>query len=68
MLGKLEETPAIPGFGGHMRMIIGYNDKAKDLLYTDTWGAGHELKRMPLTEGWTITLGLYSLQPREIRF
>jgi len=68
VIGKVKESPDPQGFGGHMRMIIGYNDRAQEILYTDTWGAGHELKRMPLADAWTVTLGLYSLQPREVRF
>ena len=48
--------PEIPqAAGGHLRLIIGYNDKKKEILYTDTWGAGHELKRMPEDWAWTIT-------------
>ena len=56
------------GFGGHMRLIIGYNDRTQEILYTDTWGAGHELKRLSLADAWTITLGLYCLQPGDLHF
>ena len=31
-----------------MRMIIGYNDKTKAILFSDSWGAGHELKQMKM--------------------
>lgn len=68
MLGKLPEEPAVRGRGGHMRMIIGFNDRTKEILYSDTWGAGHEQKRMALADAWTITMGLYSLQPGHLRF
>jgi len=68
IVGKVPEKPEIKGFGGHMRLIIGYNDRTLELLYSDTWGAGHELKRLPLNDAWTITLGLYCLQPRDVRF
>ena len=66
--GKVPETPASEGLGGHLRLVIGYNDRANEILYTDTWGAGHELKRMPLSDAWAITLGLYVIAPRIMRF
>jgi len=68
VVGVVKEQPAIRGFGGHMRLIIGYNDRAQEILYTDTWGAGHELKRLALADAWTITLGLYCLQPTDVHF
>ncbi len=49
--------------GGHMRLIIGYNDKTQEILYSDSWGAGHELKRMPLARAVTISTGLTSIEP-----
>lgn len=49
--------------GGHMRLIIGYNDKKKEILYTDTWGEGHELKRMPEDWAFTITHDAFYLKP-----
>ena len=66
IVGKFPEVPPInpPGTYGHMRLIIGYNEKTGDLLYTDTWGAGHEIKRMPVDDAWTVTTGLYVLKPR----
>ncbi len=66
MVGKFPEVPPInpPGTYGHMRLIIGYNEKTGDLLYSDTWGAGHELKRLPFDDAWTVTTGLHLLKPR----
>jgi hypothetical protein len=56
--------PGIPQTaGGHMRLIIGYNDKKNEILYTDSWGAGHELKRMPVEWAWTISRCLMFLKP-----
>jgi hypothetical protein len=46
-----------------MRLIIGYNTKTQEVLYTDSWGAGHELKRMAAADAWTITTGLTSVEP-----
>ncbi len=68
VVGVIQEKPEINGFGGHMRLIIGYNDRSPAILYTDTWGAGHELKRLSLADAWAITIGLYSLQPRDVHF
>ena len=49
--------------GGHMRIIVGYNWTTREILYSDSWGQGHEEKRMPLDDAWTITVDLSSLQP-----
>ena len=49
--------------GGHMRLIIGYNDRKNEILYSDSWGAGHELKRMPAEWAWTITHSLMYMKP-----
>ncbi len=63
-LGLLPETKlSAQSRGGHMRLIIGYNAKTKEVYYSDTWGMGHELKKMPLADAWTITDGLFTLEP-----
>ena len=62
-LGTYPEPEIPQANGGHMRLIIGYNDKKKEILYTDTWGAGHELKRMPAEWAWTISHCLMYLKP-----
>ena len=51
-----------------VRLIISDNDRTQEILYTDTWGVGHELKRLGLADAWTITIGLYCLQPRDLHF
>ena len=57
--------PGIPQqFGGHMRLIIGYNEEKGEIIYSDTWGAGHERKHMPDDWAWTITHNLFYLNPR----
>jgi len=48
--------------GAHMRLIIGYNEKDNEVLYTDSWGAGHELKRMDAYDALSITSGMYYLK------
>ena len=63
-LGLLPETKLPPQTrGGHMRLIIGYNARTKEVYYSDTWGMGHELKKMPLADAWTMTDGLFTLEP-----
>ena len=63
-LGLLPEDKLSPqARGGHMRLIIGYDAKTKEVYYSDTWGGGHELKKMPLANAWTITDGLFTLEP-----
>ena len=67
-LGRAEEVPPLSTTGqvtgGHMRLIIGYDPKTSQVLFTDSWGAGHELKRMSLAGAYTPTDGLYTLTPR----
>ena len=64
ILGKVPEKPRIIGFGGHLRLIIGYNPATKELIYTDSWGYGHEYKRMSIEDAWMITMGMYAILPR----
>lgn len=66
LVGLYPEVPdlGIMGVFGHMRLIIGYNKRTKEILYSDSWGAGHELKRMPIDMAWAMTKGLIVLKPR----
>jgi hypothetical protein len=63
ILGKIEERGIPQDAGGHMRLIIGYNARTEEILFSDSWGAGHELKRMPAADAWTITTGAMSIEP-----
>jgi len=63
MLGIVHEEKAPQALGGHMRLIIGYNAKTREIMYSDSWGLGHELKRMALDDAWTITTGLNTIEP-----
>ena len=58
-LPKLEEQTA----GGHMRVITGYNDSDKTVIFSDSWGAGHERKKMKMEDAYRATLGLFALTP-----
>jgi len=50
--------------GGHMRTIIGYNLKTDEIIFSDSWGAGHEMKRIKGRDAWAATLGLYLVEPQ----
>ncbi len=63
MLGKVPEPEIPQNAGGHMRLIIGYNSKTNEVLFSDSWGVGHELKRMSATDAWTITNGTICIEP-----
>jgi len=68
MLGLVPEVPALPqAGGGHLRLIIGYNPQTKELLYSDSWGQGHELKRMSFDAAWGITTSLHTIEPRHLQ-
>lgn len=62
-LGLVPEKGIPQVSGGHMRLIIGYDTTAKEIIYTDSWGMGHEEKRMSMDDAWTMTSGLSSIQP-----
>ncbi|HEY5707513.1 MAG TPA: C39 family peptidase [Terrimicrobiaceae bacterium] len=62
-LGLVKEEAIPQASGGHMRIIIGYNTATDEILYSDSWGMGHEEKRMRSDDAWTITNSLSSLQP-----
>lgn len=49
--------------GGHMRLIIGYNEAKQEIIFSDSWGDGHEKKRMASADACAATLGLYLLKP-----
>ncbi|MBN1671614.1 MAG: hypothetical protein JXR37_11300 [Kiritimatiellae bacterium] len=50
-------------FGGHMCLIIGYNRQTAELLYSNSFGAGHEKRRVKLEDAWTVTTGLFLIEP-----
>ncbi|MEO0444999.1 MAG: C39 family peptidase [Verrucomicrobiota bacterium] len=64
-LGRYPEEPPISPqtSGGHMRMIIGYNDTSGKIVFSDSWGAGHEKKFMDASHGFQATHGLFSMTP-----
>jgi len=64
-LGQFPETPNLnpQTAGGHMRIIHGYNDKEQTIVFTDSWGAGHEQKTMKMSDAYKATNGIFVLQP-----
>lgn len=65
VLGMVPEEPpiALQAGGGHMRMIIGYDDKEEKVVFSDSWGAGHEKKFMTYDNAFEATLGLFVITP-----
>jgi hypothetical protein len=64
-LGAAPPDPGLPQQGGgHMRLIIGYNDKTKQLIFTDSWGAGHEKKLMSVIAADRATDAIFVMQPQ----
>jgi hypothetical protein len=64
-LGIYKEQELQQPHGGHMRLIIGYNTQTSEILYSDSWGAAHALKRMPMDNACAMTTGLYYLEPNQ---
>lgn len=62
-LGMFKEDGLPQTYGGHMRLIIGYNEATEEIYYTDSWGAGHEKKKMRADEAYCMTMALYSMVP-----
>jgi hypothetical protein len=55
-------------WGGHMRLIIGYNfddPEVPKIYYTDSWGEGHSLKTMRADEAYCMTTALYAMVPNK---
>ena len=62
-LGMFPEKGLPQSYGGHMRLITGYNETTKEIYYTDSWGEGHERKSMRADEAYCMTTALYSMMP-----
>jgi len=64
-LGLYPEAEIPQAHGGHMRLIIGYNNKTNEIIYSDSWGEQHAKKRMPSDNAFPMTTGLYFMEPFE---
>ncbi len=67
VLGVIPDRSAPQAAGGHMRLIIGYNDTTGSVIYSDSWGAAHEFKTMSYEDAWTITTRTMFINPRSAR-
>ena len=64
-LGRFPEDPDLKPqtVGGHMRIIIGYNEKTGKTIFTDSWGVGHEYKTINTGDAYNASQGLFALKP-----
>jgi hypothetical protein len=64
-LERAPQDPSLPQMGGgHMRLIIGYNAKTGAILYSDSWGAGHEMKAMEIGYANACTDAVFVMESR----
>lgn len=63
VLGMFKEGDMPQSFGGHMRLIIGYDEGKQEIIYSDSWGEGHEKKRMRADEAFCMTTAIYAMLP-----
>ncbi|MDD5727679.1 MAG: C39 family peptidase [Victivallales bacterium] len=65
MLGMVKEPKLPQQVGCHMRLIIGYNPQTEEIIYSDSWGKGHEFKRMSWEKAWTMTQMAHVFIPKK---
>ncbi|MEM9478815.1 MAG: C39 family peptidase [Verrucomicrobiota bacterium] len=63
MLGVIPEKNIPQLAGGHLRLIIGYNEDTDEIIFSDSWGAGHEQKRMSTPDAFAATTSLRMIKP-----
>ena len=49
--------------GGHLRLIIGFDEEKKTVIFSDSWGAEHTDKEMPMADAIAIPTGRQVMQP-----
>ncbi len=47
----------------HLRLIVGYTADGSGVIFSDSWGKGHERNTENLDEAWSRTIFLFSLTP-----
>lgn len=52
---------------GHARIINGYDPRHGQVIFTDSWGSGHEADRMSFAEAIAITKAFAGFAPKEIQ-
>lgn len=60
-----EENGGSQKGGGHLRMIIGYNEQEQKIIFSDSWGVGHEFKSLGVPEAMSMTTHLDVIFPRQ---
>jgi len=63
-LGMFKEANLPQVDGGHMRLIIGYNEKTDEIIYSDSWGAGHAKKSMDAGQAFCMSQCIIVLPPK----
>jgi hypothetical protein len=63
-LGIIPELDIPQAQGGHMRLIIGYDDTKNEIYYSDSWGAGHEKKIIDMASAFYVSMALWEIRPR----
>ena len=61
VLGVIPEQGVLAP-GGHLRLIVGYNEAEQTILYSDPWGPDCPVKTMDIVDAWAITMSLDSLE------
>ena len=56
-------VPLVWMIPGHIRILIGYNEAPGEIVYSDSWGKGHEKKTMSLAEAFMMTQALIVVRP-----
>lgn len=56
-------TPILWLIPGHMNLIIGYHSGEDGIVYSDSWGPGHEFKTMSWSEFHRFNRGMFVLRP-----
>ena len=59
-----EQGRMVSSRGGHLRLLVGYDEAQSLVYYSDTWGPGHECKPMPLADAIAITRSRFALLPK----
>ncbi len=62
-LGLFPEQGGQQSSGGHMRLLVGYNEESGVVYFSDSWGAGHEKKAIKMNHAAAMTQARYILRP-----
>jgi len=62
VLGLVREDRLKNESAFHMRVIVGYNDKTDEILYSDSWGDRHRIKRMSVEDAYLITFRMWTYE------